>query len=323
MSVLIHRSIAVMLAAFAVGASAQTQQEQIPPDQARAQAAMADLGQRLKGALVQKMQSEGPVAAVDFCHVEAPKIAQAVSREHGVIVGRTAQRLRSPANALAPWQEPVMAAFLEKAQAGTPPGQLMHAERDEHGARFARGIAVEGPCLVCHGSHLAEPIQHAIAERYPDDAATGFSEGDLRGLIWAEVPSQNATPAEHVQGEDARIVIALDAAQREALRAEMRWRMELLSSAMAALAEGDWEDVARIGEAGTKGNPKGADFRQSLPQGWFAMARPMHEGFSALAKEANTTRRSEHALTHLGQASRYCVACHAAYRIQTHEPVHH
>ena len=36
-------------------------------------------------------------------------------------------------------------------------------------------------------------VRTAIAERYPDDRATGFDVGDLRGALWVEVPS--ATPA--------------------------------------------------------------------------------------------------------------------------------
>lgn len=27
----------------------------------------------------------------------------------------------------------------------------------------------------------------ALAARYPDDAATGYALGDLRGVLWAEV----------------------------------------------------------------------------------------------------------------------------------------
>lgn len=158
-----------------------------PPDVTRAQAAMGDLGKRLKGALMAKMQAEGPIAAVDFCHVEAPKIAAAVSAEHGVAVGRTAVRLRSPANAPEPWQAAVLKTFQQQAGAGTPPGELAHVEREGGALRIARGIALEAPCQTCHGTRIAEPIRGAVAERYPDDAATGFSEGDLRGVIWAEV----------------------------------------------------------------------------------------------------------------------------------------
>ena len=297
----------------------------VPADQARAQAAMADLGQRLKSALVAKMQAQGPLAAVDFCHAQAPQIAADVSAEHGIAVGRTALRVRNPSNAPAPWQEAVLTQFLQQSQAGTPPGRLLHVERESGGLRVARGIATEGPCLVCHGHNIAEPVRDAIKARYPDDAATGFSEGELRGLIWAEIPDAPA-PAGPSPGidhdaagaatEDPRQPITLDPAARESLRAEMRWRMELLSRAMRALADGDWSALQQAGESGTDGTPRGVDFRVSMPEGWFAMSRPLHRQFAELAAEARGAQRKDVAMEHIARASAYCAACHAAYRIQ-------
>lgn len=168
----------------------------LPPDQARAQAAMAELGTRLRSAMREQMQTRGPIAAVDFCHVQAPQIAAQVAAEHGVKVGRTALRYRNPDNAPLPWQQTVLSDFAERAQ-HTPVKALSHVEREGGRLRLARAIAVEGPCLLCHGRQIAEPIRAAIAERYPQDQATGFSEGDLRGMIWAEVTSaEPATPVD-------------------------------------------------------------------------------------------------------------------------------
>ena len=45
-------------------------------------------------------------------------------------------------------------------------------------------------CLMCHGekNSLMEPIRTALHENYPDDQATGFAPGDLRGWFWLEIP---------------------------------------------------------------------------------------------------------------------------------------
>jgi hypothetical protein len=43
-------------------------------------------------------------------------------------------------------------------------------------------------CLQCHGEALAPEVTQALAARYPDDRATGFREGQLRGALsirWA------------------------------------------------------------------------------------------------------------------------------------------
>jgi len=47
-------------------------------------------------------------------------------------------------------------------------------------------------CVVCHGdpAQIPDAVLAALAARYPDDRATGFAEGDLRGWFWVEVPAR-------------------------------------------------------------------------------------------------------------------------------------
>lgn len=52
-----------------------------------------------------------------------------------------------------------------------------------------QGIDIQPTCLMYHGSEVVEPIRDAIAKHYPDDAATGFKPGDLRGGSLVEVPA--------------------------------------------------------------------------------------------------------------------------------------
>jgi hypothetical protein len=53
-----------------------------------------------------------------------------------------------------------------------------------------RPIGTLGMCTTCHGDEAAmgPELRELIAESYPDDEATGFEVGDLRGWLWAEVP---------------------------------------------------------------------------------------------------------------------------------------
>ncbi|MEL6330462.1 MAG: DUF3365 domain-containing protein [Planctomycetota bacterium] len=52
-------------------------------------------------------------------------------------------------------------------------------------------IRLAASCLQCHGGprDIAPPTRGALARRYPADRATGFTEGDLRGWFWVEVPA--------------------------------------------------------------------------------------------------------------------------------------
>jgi len=39
------------------------------------------------------------------------------------------------------------------------------------------------PCLMCHGSGLDPALKAEIERLYPDDQATGFKAGELRGAF--------------------------------------------------------------------------------------------------------------------------------------------
>jgi hypothetical protein len=46
-----------------------------------------------------------------------------------------------------------------------------------------KAIPTGAVCLACHGETIAPPIAAKINELYPQDQATGFREGDLRGAF--------------------------------------------------------------------------------------------------------------------------------------------
>lgn len=170
-----------------------------PDAQARAQAAMKDFAERLRGRLREAMTRDGAPAAVDFCHLEAPRIAEQVMAEHGVRLGRVAVpgRNRNPGNVAEGWLQELAVSFQAAVDTGGAPEAQVAVLREDVPPgielRMARGIRVEAACLMCHGDNIAPEIAARLAEHYPGDRATGFREGDLRGLIWAEVPANPGT----------------------------------------------------------------------------------------------------------------------------------
>jgi hypothetical protein len=175
-------------------APAATAPAAVPAPRERAQAAAKEFSTTLKAALSAQMAQGGTVAAIGFCHEEAPKIAAHVGATHGVRLGRVAVdgRTRNPANAASAWQAEGLAAFKAQVAAGTPPAELVRVAEaglpDGVAVRMMRGIAVEPVCLACHGKALSPETATALRRHYPDDAATGFDAGDLRGALWVEVP---------------------------------------------------------------------------------------------------------------------------------------
>lgn len=150
-------------------------------DEQRATADKADqlLRTRLMGRVMETAKAEGFPAAVNVCHGEAGPITEGVGEELGVRIGRVADRLRNPENTGPDWVAPLIEEADGKA----------HYVAHEESLRAVKPIALGQPCLNCHGqtSELAEGVAEALAEHYPDDKATGYEAGDLRGWVWVEV----------------------------------------------------------------------------------------------------------------------------------------
>ena len=156
-------------------------------DRDKAMGAIDAFGTALKGELVGAMQDGGPLEAIGVCNTKAPGIAQAVSLEQGMQLSRVSLKNRNPGNAPNGWQEDVLLAFEERAATGENAGALTWQETavTDGGMeyRFMKAIPTGGVCLACHGETLSPEVQAKIAELYPEDKATGYAEGDLRGAF--------------------------------------------------------------------------------------------------------------------------------------------
>ena len=144
-----------------------------------AQAALAPLKKGLMGALKGAM-AEGPETAVDACKLAAPSItagAGAPDRR----VGRTSKRLRNPANAPADWLVPLLDAYQ---QGGPSAHNGRVVDLGSQGIGYVEPIYMKKLCVTCHGPSVEPALLEHIRERYPEDRAVGFEEGDLRGLFW-------------------------------------------------------------------------------------------------------------------------------------------
>jgi hypothetical protein len=155
---------------------------------ATARAAVKGLGETLKEQLVAAIKAGGAVAAVGVCRTIAPAIAEDTSRTYGVKVGRTSLKARNPANAPDEFERRVLEEFVRKIDAGADPASLEHAETvaqgDERVFRYMKAIPTAAePCLTCHGSSLQPELKAEILRLYPNDQATGFKLGELRGAF--------------------------------------------------------------------------------------------------------------------------------------------
>ncbi|MEQ1438536.1 DUF3365 domain-containing protein [Fontimonas sp. SYSU GA230001] len=163
--------------------------------------ALADRFQsELKTRLTEAMAAGGPVRAIEVCKADAPAIAARLSAESGAGVGRTALRLRNPANAPDAAERAVLEEFAAQRQhAADAPAQEDFARAADGSARYMRVIVTQPPCLACHGATLADAVRSALAQQYPQDQATGFAVGDLRGAFVIRWPAATAQGDAHEQ----------------------------------------------------------------------------------------------------------------------------
>jgi hypothetical protein len=132
---------------------------------------------KLSGKLMETMAQNGPVAAIAVCNQEAPKIAAEVAEQQGVQIGRVGVRLRNPNNAAPDWASELIAA-----KTNTPTFLKLSDGKDA----ALLPIKLQATCLMCHGpkEQIAADVLAEIAKLYPEDQATGFQEGELRGWFW-------------------------------------------------------------------------------------------------------------------------------------------
>ena len=148
----------------------------------------------LGGRLTEVIQSDGIIKAIDVCKEEAYDITDDLEEKLGknVSIKRVSNKYRNPKNAPDKYEIEALAWFEEQiAQGNMLPkvyGQKIQRNKNEI-YRFYKPMKMQTKCLLCHGDE--EALMPSVAERvkklYPNDRATGYQEGDFRGVIRVEI----------------------------------------------------------------------------------------------------------------------------------------
>ena len=153
----------------------------------KSRAAVKALGGELKSTLQASMKASGPIDSVSMCQVKAPEIANKISQSEGMKVARTSLKYRNQANKPDAWEKSVLEKFEQRKAKGEAVKTMEYSELTEHNGkkvfRYMKAIPTSEVCLTCHGSNVPQPIASKINSLYPDDKATGFKKGDIRGAF--------------------------------------------------------------------------------------------------------------------------------------------
>ncbi len=186
----LHQRFLISFLLFCVTACSQNVDQQIN----ESRLASLALGSQLKEKLQNTLTTEGPIETLAVCTIEAGKITSKISNDMLLEVGRTSLKPRNSANAPDSWEASGLLFFEEQLKFGMDVKKLETYEvvKDDNGKwfRYMKGIPTSEVCLVCHGEAIAEPVQQKITSLYPDDQATGFKVGDLRGAFSVTIELQ-------------------------------------------------------------------------------------------------------------------------------------
>ena len=135
---------------------------------------------KLKGAI----QAGGLDHAVKICSTEAPEIANNLSSQTGWSIRRVSLRPRNKSNATPDaFERKILNKFNHLQIKGEPSSSLEYSEIVDNKFRYMKAQAVEGVCLGCHGNSISSDVKKLINEYYPEDIATGYSLGEIRGAF--------------------------------------------------------------------------------------------------------------------------------------------
>lgn len=185
-----HALVTAFAAVLTLAPAARAEQPASTPGThvSAARAASKELGEALKSQLVAALKSGGAISALSVCNTVAPSIAADISQQRSMQVGRTALKVRNTANAPDAFETRVLEDFAKKIAAGADAAILEYSETVmENGGstfRYMKAIPMAAePCAACHGTDVKPDVKAAVEQLYPQDQATGFKPGDLRGAF--------------------------------------------------------------------------------------------------------------------------------------------
>ncbi len=174
----------VLLAAALLLAATALNATETNPGQDIAAKAIERLNREMRKKLMESLQQNGPAGAIDVCAKDAPIIVSRIEKELGVTIKRTSLKLRNPQNAPDAAEKQLMEGLIASYKTDEKLRQdVTMFPNAPH--RFYKAIAMEKPCLKCHGdlTTMSEAVRKELATTYPEDKAVNYKEGDFRGII--------------------------------------------------------------------------------------------------------------------------------------------
>lgn len=152
--------------------------------------ALGDSITKLAGAVFMDKISEkysegGYEAAAEFCSMNAYPLTDSLANEYKIFLKRVSNKNRNPENTPSDLEKQILDAYEYSVEQGDELGSNVQFIRPGDTILFNKPIQITSElCLNCHGkaSQISEEVQTVLKQEYPNDKATGYKLGDLRGM---------------------------------------------------------------------------------------------------------------------------------------------
>ncbi len=147
------------------------------------------LGKKLKSAI----QNGGVENAISFCNLNAMPLVDSLSNKFGAEIKRVSLKARNPNDLPDKLEMELLEAYAYQWKDSIPLQTNVQAlEGNKY--LFTKPMLIDNTlCLSCHGTienGLLKETKEFIKSKYPNDKATGYKIGDLRGIWSITIPKK-------------------------------------------------------------------------------------------------------------------------------------
>ncbi len=140
---------------------------------------------KLGSNLMKHMKEGGPQQAIPFCNATANPLTEEMAKKYSVSIKRTSLKIRNEENKPNEAEETILKQYLASISNNEELKPIV--SKDKAGkVHFYAPIKLEAKCLACHGTigkEVTVKTDSILKALYPNDKATGFKIGDLRGIV--------------------------------------------------------------------------------------------------------------------------------------------
>ena len=190
--------LVVLSAVFLVAGS---KANDVPPETEKK---VAELGhkatmtllKKLLGEVTSSLEDKGAAETVAYCSGRALPLTDSISKAFGVEIKRTSFKYRNPKNKPDRYEEEALRYFEKFFKEGKkPPKYYIQKVKvgDKLAYRYYFPLKVLKLCLTCHGvpgKDVKPEVLKVLKEKYPEDKALGYREGDFRGVVRVQIPAE-------------------------------------------------------------------------------------------------------------------------------------